>query len=110
MSIELIGSVKLARGLKTLLAVGAIKKVVQVNTSEMQQKMQRKVAVDTGNLKRSLAIDFEDGGFTGSVSTDVHYAAAQETGTRFQSGTPYALPSFREQEVKFKKDLQKLMK
>ena len=87
-----------------------IQNAVKVNTTEMHQKASRKVPVDTGHLRRSLTIDFRDGGLTGRVSTNVEYAMYVEFGTRFQSAQPFFRPALYEQRPLFAKDMSRLLK
>ena len=110
MSISFTGTEALNSELKKLANLQDVRNAVEVNTSELQKSAQRKVAVDSGTLKRSLTAQTLDGGFTGRVSTNVEYAAYQEFGTRRQTGTPYIRPSLKEQEIKFRNDLLRLMK
>ena len=48
--------------------------------------------VDTGRLRNSIE-HHPEGNDTMVVETDVEYAIYQETGTRYQSGTPFMKPS-----------------
>ena len=110
MSIEIRGVVEMQKGLKKMATMDDVKQAIRVNTTEMHQKASRKVAVDTGHLRRSITTEFSDGGLTGRVYTDVEYAIFQEYGTRFQSGTPFMRPSLYEQRPMFYKDMERLLK
>ena len=110
MSIEIRGVVEMQKGLKKMATMDDVKQAIRVNTTEMHQKASRKVAVDTGHLRRSITTEFSDGGLTGRVYTDVEYAIYQEYGTRFQSGTPFMRPSLYEQRPMFYKDMERLLK
>ena len=110
MSIEIRGVVEMQKGLKKMATMDDVKQAIRVNTTEMHQKASRKVAVDTGHLRRSITTEFSDGGLTGRVYTDVEYAIFQEYGTRFQSGTPFMRPSLYEQRPMFYKDMSRLLK
>ena len=72
--IEIRSSGNLAKRLNELANLRDVQNAVKLNTTEMHRKTSRRVPVDTGHLKRSLTIDFSDGGLTGRVSTDVEYA------------------------------------
>ena len=72
--IEIRSNGNLADRLNELANLRDVQNAVKLNTTEMHRKASRKVAVDTGHLKRSLTIDFSDGGLTGRVSTGVEYA------------------------------------
>ena len=78
MSIEIRGVVEMQKGLKKMATMDDVKQAIRVNTTEMHQKASRKVAVDTGHLRRSITTEFSDGGLTGRVYTDVEYAIYQE--------------------------------
>ena len=72
--IEIRSKGNLAKQLNELANLRDVQNAVKLNTTEMHRKASRRVPVDTGHLKRSLTIDFSDGGLTGRVSTDVEYA------------------------------------
>lgn len=108
--IEIRSKGNLADRLNKLASLADVQKAVKLNTTEMHRKTSRKVAVDTGHLRRSLTIDFRDGGLTGRVSTNVEYSMYVEYGTRFQSAQPFFRPSLYEQRVKFMQDMSRLLK
>lgn len=110
MSVEIRGVKEMQKMLKEVASLKDIQNAVKVNTTEMHQKASRKVAVDTGHLRRSITTEFSDGGLTGRVYTDVEYGIYQEFGTRFQSGTPFMRPSLYEQRPQFFSDMQRLLK
>ena len=110
MSIEIRGVAEMQKGLKKMATMDDVKQAIRVNTTEMHQKASRKVAVDTGHLRRSITTEFSDGGLTGRVYTNVEYSIYQEYGTRFQSGTPFMRPSLYEQRPMFYKDMERLLK
>lgn len=87
-----------------------VKNTVKLNGSEMQKAAQRYAPVDTTYLKRNIKYHSEDDGFTARVESEAEYAAYQEHGTRYQSGTPHIRPAFHEQKIKFKRDMSRLMK
>lgn len=107
---EIRGADALIGALKKKATLNDVKDVVRLNTSEMQRSAQRYAPVDTGNLKRHIKQDVLDSGFTGKVASTADYAAYQEFGTRYQTGTPHIRPAFHEQKEKFKKDMKRLMK
>lgn len=51
-----------------------------------------------------------EGGFSVKVKPGTHYAGYLERGTRFMSKQPFILPALKEQKVKFRKDLEALVK
>ena len=75
----------------------------------MQAKAQQKAPVDTGYLKRSIGLEFTDGGMSAEVEPTADYAPYVELGTRFMEAQPYLGPAFNEQKEKFKKDMKKLV-
>ena len=72
--IEIRSSGNLAKRLNDLANLKDVQNAFRINTTEMHQKASRRVPVDTGHLRRSLTVDFSDGGLTGRVSTNVEYA------------------------------------
>lgn len=103
------GTKKLAAKLKRNASLVDVKKVVRLNGSEMQRKAKRSVPVDTGFLKRSIVLTFEDNGFTAKVSPTAHYAPYVNYGTRFMYAQPFMTSSFYSQRQKFIDDLKRLM-
>lgn len=108
--IEIRSSGNLAKRLNELANLKDVQNAVRVNTTEMHRKASRRVPVDTGHLRRSLTIDFSDGGLTGRVSTDVEYAIYVEYSTRYMAGKPFMRPAFYDQRVKFMQDMSRLLK
>ena len=107
--IKIVGLEKLQKKLKQNVQMEDVKKVVRHNGAEMQAKAQQKAPVDTGYLKRSIGIEFTDGGMTAEVEPTADYAPYVELGTRFMEAQPYLGPAFNEQKEKFKKDMKKLV-
>lgn len=110
MSIEIRSKGNLAKRLNELANLKDVQNAVKLNTTEMHRRASRKVAVDTGHLKRSLTIDFSDGGLTGRVSTGVEYAMYVEYGTRYHTGKAFFRPALYEQRPLFAKDMSRLLK
>ena len=77
MSMEIRGVKEMQKMLNDVASLKDIQNAVKVNTTEMHQKASRKVAVDTGHLRRSITTEFSDGGLTGRVYTDVEYAGCK---------------------------------
>lgn len=65
-------------------------------TNAMRVKSQKIVPVDTGDLKRSVKVDFDQApGITSAeVSYNTHYAVFVELGTSKMAAQPYLLPAF----------------
>ena len=108
--IKVVGLEKLQKKLKQNVQMEDVKKVVRHNGAEMQAKAQQKAPVDTGYLKRSIGLEFTDGGMSAEVEPTAEYAPYVELGTRFMDPQPYLKPAFNEQKEKFKKDMKKLVK
>lgn len=108
--IKIEGLEELQKALKKNATLNDVKKVVKQNGSELHKKAQRKVPVDTGTLKRSIGLEFTDGGMTAEVDATAEYGEYVEYGTRFQRAQPYIRPSLEEQERQFKSDMRKLVK
>lgn len=108
--LEIKGIDKLVAHLKRSATLEDIKRVVSVNGAEMHQNAQRFAPVDTGNLKRNIRLDKENGGFAVRVTSASEYAAYQEYGTRYMAGTPHVRPAYKIQSAKFKADMQRLVK
>ena len=108
--IKIVGVQKLQKKLKENVRMADVKKVVRVNGSEMQQRAQKHVTVDTGTLKRSITLEITDGGMAAEVETHTEYAAYVEYGTRKMAAQPYMKPAFEEQSKQFEKDMKGLVK
>lgn len=108
--IKFEGLYELEKAMKKKLNMDAVKQVVKFNGGEMQNKAQRKVPVDTGTLKRSIALELSDSGLTATVEPTAEYSAYVELGTRFMNAQPYLEPALNEQKQQFKKHMDKLVK
>lgn len=101
---------KLVAGLKKANQVeNKVKEVVSKHGAGMQQKAQRFAPVDTGNLKRMIDLEIEDGGLSAKVESKADYAPYQEYGTRFQSGTPHIRPAFNASKDGFIRDCERVV-
>ena len=108
--IKVVGLEKLQKKLKQNVRMEDVRRVVHVNGAEMQAKAQQKAPVDTGYLKRSIGLEFTDGGMSAEVEPKADYGAYVELGTRKMEAQPYLKPAFEEQSKEFRKDMQKLVK
>lgn len=86
--------------------------ITKRNGAEMQQKAQQLAPVDTGFLKRSINLNFENKivTFSSVVSGNANYDAYQEYGTRYMPGTPHIRPAFFYQKQKFIDEISKAAK
>ena len=50
-----------------------VKRIVKSNGAALQESAQRKVPVDTGNLKRSIGLEIRDSGLTAEVEPTAEY-------------------------------------
>ena len=104
----------LEKKLKANVTMDDVKRVVKVNGSELHEKVQEnadfKKGYQTGTTKRSVTLDIKDGGLTAEVEPETEYSSYLEYGTRFMEAQPFARPALEDQAVKFKKDMQKLVR
>lgn len=112
--IKVDGLKELEKALKKNVTMDDVKKVVRQNGSELQEKVQNnadfKKGYATGTTKRSIGLEFQDGGFTAEVEPGTDYSPYLEYGTRFMDAQPFVKPAYEEQKQQFKKDMQKLVK
>ena len=106
--IKLEGMEKLQVKLKKNVQMNDVKRIVKSNGAALQESAQRKVPVDTGNLKRNNGLEIRDSGLTAEVEPTAEYAAYVEYGTRYMNAQSYMRPSYTAQKEKFKSDLKKL--
>lgn len=113
-SIKFEGLEALQKALKDNASLDDVKKIVKHNGAELQQRMQKKAdfkkGYQTGDTKRSIGLETKDEGFTAEVGPKTDYSPYVEYGTRFMDAQPFVRPAWEEQNLKFKSDLQKLMK
>ena len=120
--IEIRSSGNLAKRLNELANLADVQNAVKLNTTEMHQKATRNASFKghydssgnfvkpTGATKRSISIEFRDGGLTGVVKTGTHYSPFLEFGTRKMAAQPFMRPAFYDQRVKFMQDMSRLLK
>ena len=112
--IKIDGLDKLEKKLKANATLDLVKKTVQGNGKELQDKMIAKAdftkGYQTGTTKRSITRVSMDGGFTVEVAPETEYAPYLEYGTRFMEAQPFVRPALEEQAQIFKRDLQKLVR
>ena len=122
MSVEIRGVKEMQKMLNEVANLKDVQNAVKVNTTEMHRKATRNASFKghydssgnfikpTGATKRSIGIEFKDGGLTGVVKTGTHYSPYLEFGTRKMSAQPFMRPAFYDQRVKFMQDMQRLLK
>jgi HK97 gp10 family phage protein len=70
----------------------------------------KKFKKPTGTTKRSIMLDFKDGGLTAEVEPETEYSPYLEYGTRFMEAQPFVRPALEVQGEQFVKDLKKLLR
>ncbi len=112
--IKFEGISDLQKGLAKKIQLDDVKRVVKQNGSELQRGTQRnadfKKGYQTGTTKRSIGLEFTDGGLTAEVEPKTEYAPYLEFGTRFMEAQPFVKPAWEVQKEQFKKDMDKLVK
>ncbi|WP_347299082.1 HK97-gp10 family putative phage morphogenesis protein [Dolosigranulum savutiense] len=115
MKVEINGLSELKKALGDKLAMGAVKKIVRINGSEMNQKAVRNAhftnpgTYTVGEIRRSITLNFRRGGLEARVKPDKVYDVYVEYGTRFMAAQPYMRPSFNAQKVQFLSDMRRLV-
>ncbi len=113
-SIKIIGLNKLSKKLKKNRTLEDVKKVVLMNTVELENLAKRNAVFVKGyskrTTKRSINMAIDDNGFTGTVKPSTEYSVYLEYGTRYMSAQPFMKPSFLVQKTKFINDMKRLMK
>jgi len=109
-NMRITGTDALIKGLKKSANLNDIKNIVKMNGAELQKNAQRKASVDTGFMKRSIVLTFEDGGMTAKIVSMAEYSAYVNYGTRFQIANPFMTNSFNVQKPIFLSDLSKVLK
>ena len=107
--------------LKKNATMNDVKHLVKFHGQELQGKAQDNAPVGTpestgipgyvgGTLKKSIGLDIKDNGLTAEVEATAEYAQYVEKGTRKMTARPYVKPAFDEQKVKFRNDMEKLVR
>lgn len=108
------GLEELSEGLIKRMDLNEIRDVVKKNGADLQSTMMRKAnfikGYQTGTTKRSIELEIRDGGLTVSVSPGTEYSPYLEYGTRLMIAQPFVKPAFEAVKVRFKNDLENLVK
>jgi HK97 gp10 family phage protein len=108
------GLEKLQKALKQNVTMDDVKRVVRHNGQQLQKNMQGKAdfrkGYQTGETKRSIGLEIQDGGMASEVGPETDYSPYVEYGTRFMEAQPFVRPAYEEQKEKFKRDMQKLVR
>lgn len=114
MKIEIKGTGKLLEKLDKLQRMDVVKKIVKVNTAELQGLMQDKAVFkggySKGQTRQSILMDIAEDGFKGTVGPGTFYSPYLEYGTRFMNARPFVRPAFDIQQKKFIEDMKAFMK
>lgn len=126
--IEFKGITELSKKLKDNANVDDVGKIVQMNTSELQGKMQRAASFKghyewekgvgmvfvppTGTTKRSITFRFKFGllSIYGEVYPTTEYSPYLIYGTRFMAAQNFFTGPFLQQKLQFVKDMQRLVR
>ena len=112
--IKVQGLDKLQKALKENVTMDDVKRVVRHNGQQLQERMQDKAdftrGYQTGETKRSIGLEIQDGGFAAQVGPETDYSPYVEYGTRFMDAQPFVRPAYNEQKAKFQRDMQKLVR
>lgn len=125
MSKELKGAAELMAKLEKNTHLEEAKRIVKMNTAEMQQNMVRSASFHghmeweakkglvfvkpTGTTKRSIALEILNGGLTGKVAPGTLYSPYLIYGTRYMAPQDFFRPNFYKQKTQFKQDMQRLV-
>lgn len=105
---------KLEKALKDNVTMDDVKRVVRHHGSQLQRAMQSNAdfsrGYQTGTTKRSIGLEFTDGGYTATVEPTTEYSPYLEYGTRFMDAQPFVKPAYDVQKQKFRDDMQKLVR
>lgn len=108
------GLEKLEKALKDNVTMDDVKRVVRHHGSQLQRSMQSNAdfskGYQTGTTKRSIGLEFTDGGYTAAVEPTTEYSPYLEYGTRFMDAQPFVKPAYDVQKQKFLDDMQKLVR
>jgi len=89
---------------------GPVRQIVKKHSTNINRHAQKQAPVDTGELRRSIRTEYQDGGLTGVTRAGAHYAPYVEYGTRFMTAQPFMRPAFYNSAWDFKEELEKLVK
>ena len=112
--IKIVGMDKLEKQLKKNVTLNDVRTVVRKNGADLQRIIQRNADFDkgyqTGETRRSVGLEITDGGMTAESGPTTEYSEYLEYGTRFMEKQPFIKPGLEEVELKFRSDMQKLVK
>lgn len=83
---------------------------VEAATAKVERDAERRVPVDSGDLKRSIRRRIEDGGLTGVVEASEFYGRFQEYGTRHHAAQPFMRPAAEAEKRPFRARVRAILK
>ena len=114
MGIKFKGLKQLSKELNRKSDISEVRNVVAMNGASLQEGAMRNAVFvkgyQTGNLRRSISLNLEDGGMSAVVAPTAHYSLYVEKGTRFMGAQPYLEPAFEAQAPQFLNDLKRVMR
>ena len=110
MKLEIEGADELVRSIRNRLGADIVVPVIRRNTSQAQAKAMRLAAVDTGFMKRSIAMRIDITGLAGYIVAGASYSSYVEFGTRYMDSQPFMRPAAREQAPILMNDLRNLIR
>lgn len=108
--IEITGLERLQKEIAKRQDLAPFKDVLKANATRLQRGAMQDAPIDTGTLRRSIMLEFQDGGMTALVDANTEYAAYVEYGTRYMSAQPFMYPNFVKTKTQLISDLRRLMK
>lgn len=108
--IKITGIDAIKAKLKRDASLTSVKQVIKQNTIEMNATAQRNAPVDSGYLRRSIAMSIENEGLSGHVNATAEYAKMVNDGTRYQAAQPFMTDAYYKQKVKLREDLFRLFR
>ena len=78
-----------------------IKDVIKVAAFNIEKDGKRRVVVDTGATKSSIAVTFEDDGFSAEIGPTTEYAPHIEFGTSKMAARPFMIPALESERKPF---------
>lgn len=109
-TMKIIGIEHLQKELAKRQDLTPFKDVLKANAIRLQRGAMRDAPIDTGMLRRSIMLEFENGGMTAYVNANTEYAAYVEYGTRYMSAQPFMYPNFVKAKTQLTSDLWRLIK
>lgn len=100
--------------LESVKNLDAAKKILSVNTGELNNLMQRNASFagkyTKGQTKRSITSTIQGSGLSSVTKPGTHYSPYLEYGTRYMSAQSFVRPSFNVQKLIFLSDMRALLR